>query len=306
MVSWVTSNHYDTLRVLPGAEDAVIRAAFRALIRLYHPDANSDPNAQARAQEIIAAFAVLGDPGKRAAYDTMSPVGDDPSSVEKAEFATTQLRQPLMRNVGLACVVLALALSLTLVVQRRAGPASRTEEMRKAAPISGTAQVTPLGDSIAKRLRQTAPRDDTLTVPSRADISPALPQARTHDPIAGSPLPALPVRKQEMAQLVAQQTERAAPRPAESSAVATCYGPSSYDGTVKCRADQAQVERMAEGYLDQSMAHADLSKRRLLLSAFNRSIISRKACGSGDCVADASLRQIREITGIMEGRRPIQ
>ncbi len=305
-MSWVTSNHYDTLRVLPGAEDAVIRAAFRALIRLYHPDANSDPQAQARAREIIAAFAVLGDPGKRAAYDTMSPLSDYPKSREQAEFAAEQPRQRMVRNVGLACVAVALALSLMLVVQRGAGLASRPKEVREAAPISGTVQVTPRADTITKRQRLVAPRDDTRSGPSRADITPTLPQVPTHDPVAGSPIPALQIRKQEMAQVVTPQTERGAPRPAGSSDVATCNGPSSFGGTVKCRADQAQVERMAQGFLDQSMAHADLSKRRLLLRTFNRSIISRKACGSGDCVADASLRQIREVTGIMEGRRPNQ
>ena len=65
----MTANHYQILGVDPGAEGAAIRSAYRALMRVYHPDRNDDPEAQSRAREITAAFAVLGDPEKRAAYD---------------------------------------------------------------------------------------------------------------------------------------------------------------------------------------------------------------------------------------------
>ena len=69
-------SHYDTLRVVPWAEDAVIQGAYRALMRLYHPDANPDPEAQSRAREITRAFAVLSDPEKRAAYDALPRLGE--------------------------------------------------------------------------------------------------------------------------------------------------------------------------------------------------------------------------------------
>ena len=51
----VNSDYYSILGVSPAAEDVVIRAAYRALMRHYHPDTNPDPEAQERAREITAA-----------------------------------------------------------------------------------------------------------------------------------------------------------------------------------------------------------------------------------------------------------
>jgi uncharacterized protein len=64
------------------------------------------------------------------------------------------------------------------------------------------------------------------------------------------------------------------------------------------------VERIATGFLRQSLAHADPYKQQLLLGAGSRSVASRAACHSDDCITNAYLRQIREITAIVEGRRP--
>jgi curved DNA-binding protein CbpA len=60
---------YKTLQVDPEAEDEVIAAAFRRLARKYHPDVAPDPEAAARMAAINAAWATIGDPTKRAAFD---------------------------------------------------------------------------------------------------------------------------------------------------------------------------------------------------------------------------------------------
>jgi curved DNA-binding protein CbpA len=62
-------DHYATLGVSPASDDVVIQAAYRALMRKYHPDTNPSLDAARKATEINAAYAVLGDPGRRAAYD---------------------------------------------------------------------------------------------------------------------------------------------------------------------------------------------------------------------------------------------
>lgn len=64
-----TVDHYATLGVAPRSEAAVIRAAYLALMRLYHPDKNSLSKSPERAQAITAAYAVLGDVDKRLKYD---------------------------------------------------------------------------------------------------------------------------------------------------------------------------------------------------------------------------------------------
>lgn len=60
---------YKALQVDPEAEDEVIAAAYRRLARKYHPDVASNPEAAARMATINAAWAVIGDPSARAAYD---------------------------------------------------------------------------------------------------------------------------------------------------------------------------------------------------------------------------------------------
>lgn len=60
---------YKVLQVDPEAEDEVISAAYRRLARKYHPDVAPGFEAIARMSAINAAWAQIGDPGKRAAYD---------------------------------------------------------------------------------------------------------------------------------------------------------------------------------------------------------------------------------------------
>lgn len=60
---------YKTLQVDSEAEDEVITAAYRRLARKYHPDVAPDPESAARMAGINAAFELIGDPTKRAAYD---------------------------------------------------------------------------------------------------------------------------------------------------------------------------------------------------------------------------------------------
>lgn len=64
-----TPDHYAALGVSPTSDDEVIRAAFKAMMLKYHPDTNKSAGATAKAASINAAFSILGDPTKRAAYD---------------------------------------------------------------------------------------------------------------------------------------------------------------------------------------------------------------------------------------------
>jgi hypothetical protein len=62
-------NFYHILQVSPDANQGVITAAYRRLARQYHPDMNEESSDAVRMKELNAAFEVLGDPAKRAAYD---------------------------------------------------------------------------------------------------------------------------------------------------------------------------------------------------------------------------------------------
>jgi len=60
---------YRILQVDPEAEDEVIQAAYRRLARKYHPDVATGAEAAARMSAINAAWALIGKPERRAAYD---------------------------------------------------------------------------------------------------------------------------------------------------------------------------------------------------------------------------------------------
>ena len=62
---------YDTLEVEPYASQREIKRAYRRLARRYHPDYNpGDPESEEQFKEVVAAYEVLSDRRKRAAYDT--------------------------------------------------------------------------------------------------------------------------------------------------------------------------------------------------------------------------------------------
>lgn len=65
---------YKTLQVDPEAEDEVIAAAYRRLARKYHPDVAGGTEAAARMAAINAAWEVVGDPERRAAFDRQRAV----------------------------------------------------------------------------------------------------------------------------------------------------------------------------------------------------------------------------------------
>jgi hypothetical protein len=62
----MVATHYEVLGVAPSATADQVRAAYRAAARDHHPDAGGDAG---RMQAVNAAWRVLGDPVRRAAYD---------------------------------------------------------------------------------------------------------------------------------------------------------------------------------------------------------------------------------------------
>ena len=62
-------DHYSVLGVPDDAETSVIRDAYRATMRKYHPDLNSSGYAAARARAVNEAYRILRDPASRARYD---------------------------------------------------------------------------------------------------------------------------------------------------------------------------------------------------------------------------------------------
>ena len=63
-------DHYRTLGVAAGASHIELRTAYRRLMREHHPDVRpGDLAAEAMTRRLTEAWAVLGRPARRAAYD---------------------------------------------------------------------------------------------------------------------------------------------------------------------------------------------------------------------------------------------
>ncbi|MDP8930584.1 MAG: DnaJ domain-containing protein [Actinomycetota bacterium] len=94
------SDLYAALGVSPDASPAEIAGAYRRLVRAHHPDMRSDSDQPAATplDEIVAAYEVLRDPDRRAAYDRRHPSTTARRSPRLAAPAVR--RGPDLRGVG--------------------------------------------------------------------------------------------------------------------------------------------------------------------------------------------------------------
>lgn len=70
-----TRDYYEILGLPRTASDEEIKRSFRKLAQQWHPDVNTDPDADARFKEVNEAYQVLSDPQRRRQYDTFGRAG---------------------------------------------------------------------------------------------------------------------------------------------------------------------------------------------------------------------------------------
>ena len=103
----VKKDHYSVLGVTPASEDVVIRAAYYALMRRYHPDADPTQEGAELSRAITEAYVVLRDPAKRARYDESLGLKFEPGA---HSAPPTPLRSRLAPAAAIGVALLAMGM----------------------------------------------------------------------------------------------------------------------------------------------------------------------------------------------------
>jgi len=147
---------YRILQVAPNADLEAIHAAYRRLARRYHPDLNQQPEAAERMRAINAAYGLLSDPARRAAYDAQrffrrSPLVTYAPQPQRRSVVTvasppTPLQRRVDRIVAVIGVVLLVAIGFyTVSVIPYAERQFQAQVDPRYAPVPRTAPTGPPG-----------------------------------------------------------------------------------------------------------------------------------------------------------------
>lgn len=121
-------SYYHTLGVSPAATDREVREAYRAKMRVHHPDRGA-VDGGAKAAEINAAYKCLSDPQERRRYDKLhgfsqdpvfhfntaggrSPRGNHPTAEAKAQDAVRRSYAPTLPIKWIAILAVLLTLPI--------------------------------------------------------------------------------------------------------------------------------------------------------------------------------------------------
>jgi hypothetical protein len=283
----VTENHYLTLGIRPGSDQATIKAAYHSLMRRYHPDANGSAEAAERAREINAAYWVLSDPQRRQAYDARRVA--PPASARSVPTAPPRTRfdfQPEVRKRSLAGPILAGTLSLFaagLLAAALIEPSALTRALRTgeaaSVPTNPPARaVQAAAGAPAPQPHAEEPSIDLAATPFRGTVEPA-PTGRIE------PVPvALPKPAREMIQAEAAPEQRYAETEPKSAAAP----------------ELALLESQANTFFRQSWQSADAGRRALLLRSRDMFEAQRRGCRSESCLSDLYLQRLQNMTEIMQ------
>ena len=301
----------------------MIRAAYLALMRSYHPDRNPSAEARERAQAITEAYKTIGDPARRAEYDAsrweyqFEILGyeeeAEPQLRRKAPLfqwprlsglrwpSLPQIRWPKAPEIGaVAATAVAIVLAVMVLPMIQSGRADTTRPQPATAPTQKAVAVT---GALPERTTRPKPLSELLAVvpstPTEAGPPPApttetLPEkalSTQSEPAKASGKIPVPVKSDvpPNARQAALSSPPSAGQPAPSK-----------PAPVDQKARVAALESMSTSFYNQSLGHADDARRSQLQQARDLFVNARNACRSDSCVGDAHASYIRDISQIMK------
>jgi curved DNA-binding protein CbpA len=191
--------HYEILNVAPDAELVVIEAAYRALMKKYHPDQGGGAADGPSASDINRAYAVLRDAERRAEYDHKEWIRQ--RDISLAAYQPPPPRVPLFFGWGGWLVAAVLAGMIALMASRGGAPqVSEAEQNRAAAMAAPDTRTQPLppDKSLVTSAEAAQIRADAYAPKVEASRAvPAAPPAPVPPPAAtvAAPPPEAPVHR---------------------------------------------------------------------------------------------------------------
>jgi curved DNA-binding protein CbpA len=184
---------YDVLNVSPGAPLPLIEASYRALMKKHHPD-QAGAAAGTRAAEINAAFSILRDRERRAAYDRHEQARQ--RALVDAQTQVLRRRRRLVGWSGWGASALLVCAATAFAADRYGGVL-----VRPAQPI---AVADKGGQRPSSRLDASDLVSEVLAESRKMALAPR--------PVGGQPAPTAPVAPAETIHAAAVPAPAAAPR----------------------------------------------------------------------------------------------
>lgn len=136
-------SYYDILGVERQATEQEVRAAYRRLVLKYHPDRNPDPAATEMFLKITRAYECLSDAGRRASYDRLLKLEEQPAAPQQTASRTS--REPARTKTD----------AVTARRKKEAGPTA--DIMRLTTLLNRNKYVE--AEGLARRLMQYYPQE---------------------------------------------------------------------------------------------------------------------------------------------------
>jgi curved DNA-binding protein CbpA len=167
---------YEELGLAPGASPEEIHDTFRALVRLLHPDQQTDPLlkeiAEKQMRKLNRIYSVLSDPDRRRRYDETLDEDDLPATIIINTSANPNLGRLVGRIAWIAAILVSAGLLVWLASEIVPAPPSRSHDQTTASydPTAATGQPRDSGQNDKNEIQRLRSSLQALTVERDAAV----------------------------------------------------------------------------------------------------------------------------------------